>query len=90
MKRYKLLRTLLGAEFVFRPNADDDLVEAEWRESLDVLLSQSCLRVRNDSILPGGNVKLFSILHNVTLPFVDVVCAMCALLEVRIPGHCIL
>ncbi|EFN87277.1 dihydroxyacetone phosphate acyltransferase [Harpegnathos saltator] len=81
LKRYELLRMLLGAEFVFRPITDRGLVETEWKESLDVLLTENCLHARGDLILPGENRKLFFILHNVALPFIDVVCAMCALLE---------
>ncbi|XP_014470903.1 PREDICTED: dihydroxyacetone phosphate acyltransferase isoform X2 [Dinoponera quadriceps] len=82
LERYRLLRTLLSTEFAFRPIADRDLVEAEWRESLDMLLSENCLRrAQDDSIFPGENEKLFSILHNIALPFVDVMCAMCAVLE---------
>lgn len=80
-ERYQLLRGLLGTEFVMRPIANKDLIEAEWKESLNTLLSEKCLYILRDSIFPGDNKKLLSILHNVILPFVDVVYTMCTLLS---------
>lgn len=68
-----------------RPIQDEILLEEEWEKSLNVLLSEDCLRITRDSIFPGNNTKLFSILHNVILPFIDVAYIMCNLLfEVRI------
>ncbi|XP_032664472.1 dihydroxyacetone phosphate acyltransferase isoform X2 [Odontomachus brunneus] len=81
LKRYELLRMLFSTEFVFRPSTSTDMVETEWRECLDILLSENCLRVQGNKISPGENAKLFSILHNVALPFVDVVYTLCTLLE---------
>ncbi|XP_012228232.1 dihydroxyacetone phosphate acyltransferase [Linepithema humile] len=78
--RYELLRNLLSTEFAMRPIEDKILLEAEWEKSLNILLLEDCLHVAKDSIFPGNNTKLFSILHNVILPFIDVVYVMCNLL----------
>lgn len=68
-----------------RPIEDTILLETEWKKSLNTLLLEDCLHMVENSIFPGNNTKLFSILHNIMLPFVDVVCTMCNLLfEVRI------
>lgn len=81
LRRYELLRRLFSTEFVMRPIADKDLIKAEWEESLNILLSEKCLYMLKDLIFPGNNKKLFSILHNVILPFIDVVHVMSTLLS---------
>ncbi|KAL0114043.1 hypothetical protein PUN28_011395 [Cardiocondyla obscurior] len=81
LERYELLRRLFSIEFVMRPIEDKALIKAEWEKSLNILLSQNCLHTANDLIFIGNNTKLFSILHNVILPFVDVVYVMCILLS---------
>ncbi|XP_011692353.1 PREDICTED: dihydroxyacetone phosphate acyltransferase [Wasmannia auropunctata] len=81
LERYALLRRLLSTEFVMRPIEDEALIRTEWEKSLNVLLSQNCLYTANDSIFIGNNTKLFSILHNVVLPFIDVIYVICILLS---------
>ncbi|XP_024880907.1 dihydroxyacetone phosphate acyltransferase [Temnothorax curvispinosus] len=81
LERYELLRRLLSTEFVMRPIEDRALIKTEWEESLNILLSQNCLYTANDLIFIGNNTKLFSILHNVILPFIDVIYVMCILLS---------
>lgn len=81
LERYQLLRKLLSTEFVMRPIEDKTLIKTEWERSLSILLSQDCLYVANDSIFVGNNIKLFSILHNVILPFIDIIYVMCILLS---------
>jgi hypothetical protein len=67
-----------------RPIEDKTFIKTEWERSLSILLSQDCLYIANDSIFVGNNTKLFSILHNVILPFIDIIYVMCILLsEVR-------
>lgn len=84
MERYQLLRKLLSTEFVMRPIEDKDLIKTEWEKSLNILLSEDCLYMAEDLIRPGTNTQLFSILHNVILPFIDVIYVICILLfEVR-------
>ncbi|TGZ45867.1 dihydroxyacetone phosphate acyltransferase [Temnothorax longispinosus] len=81
LERYELLRRLLSTEFVMRPIEDRALIKTEWEKSLNILLSQNCLYTANDLIFIGNNTKLFSILHNVILPFIDVIYVMCILLS---------
>ncbi|XP_071576736.1 dihydroxyacetone phosphate acyltransferase [Temnothorax nylanderi] len=81
LERYELLRRLLSTEFVMRPIEDRALIKIEWKKSLNILLSQNCLYTANDLIFIGNNTKLFSILHNVILPFIDVIYVMCILLS---------
>lgn len=84
MDRYQLLRKLLSTEFVIRPIEDKDLIKIEWEKSMNILLSENCLYMVENLIRPGTNTKLFSILHNVMLPFIDVIYVICTLLfEVR-------
>jgi len=67
-----------------RPIEDKTLIKTEWEKSLNILLSQDCLYTANNLIFIGNNIKLFSILHNIILPFIDVIYVMCILLlEVR-------
>ncbi|XP_011349341.1 dihydroxyacetone phosphate acyltransferase isoform X2 [Ooceraea biroi] len=80
LERYELLRRLLSTEFVLRPIEDKSLLRAEWESSLNILLAEGCLRRTKDLVFPGNNTGLFSMLHNVVLPFVDVVYVMCRLL----------
>lgn len=85
MERYQLLRKLLSTEFVMRPIEDKDLIKTEWEKTLNILLSEDCLYMAEDLIRPGNNTQLFSVLHNVILPFIDVIYVICTLLfEVRI------
>ncbi|XP_011882652.1 PREDICTED: dihydroxyacetone phosphate acyltransferase isoform X2 [Vollenhovia emeryi] len=81
LERYELLRGLLGTEFVLCPSEDRVLLKIEWEKSLNILLSQNCLYTANDLIFIGNNTKLFSILHNVILPFIDVIYVICILLS---------
>ncbi|KAM0731773.1 Dihydroxyacetone phosphate acyltransferase [Formica fusca] len=80
LERYQLLRKLLSTEFVMRPIEDKDLIKTEWEKSLNILLSEDCLYMAEDLIRPGTNTQLFSILHNVILPFIDVIYVICILL----------
>jgi len=67
-----------------RPIEDRTLIKIEWEKSLTILLSQDCLYTANNLIFIGNNTKLFFILHNIILPFIDVIYVMCILLsEVR-------
>ncbi|XP_029173588.1 dihydroxyacetone phosphate acyltransferase [Nylanderia fulva] len=79
-ERYQVLRKLLSTEFVIRPSEDKDLIKTEWERTLNILLSEDCLYIAKDSIRPGKNTQLFSILHNVILPFIDVIYVICTLL----------
>ncbi|XP_012526065.1 dihydroxyacetone phosphate acyltransferase [Monomorium pharaonis] len=81
LERYQLLRRLFSIEFVMRPIEDRALIKTEWERSLNILLSQDCLYTENDLIFVGNNTKLFSILHNVILPFIDIIYVMCTLLS---------
>lgn len=67
-----------------RPIEDKNLIKTEWEKSLNILLSEDCLDMAEDLIRPGTNTQLFSILHNVIVPFIDVTYVICTLLfEVR-------
>ncbi|XP_018393603.1 PREDICTED: dihydroxyacetone phosphate acyltransferase [Cyphomyrmex costatus] len=81
LERYELLRRLLSTEFAMRPIEDKALIKIEWEKSLNVLISQNCLHIVNDLIFIGNNTKLFSILHNIILPFIDVTYVICILLS---------
>ncbi|KAG5336694.1 GNPAT acyltransferase, partial [Acromyrmex charruanus] len=81
LERYELLRRLFSTEFAMRPIEDKDLIKIEWEKSLNVLISQNCLHTVNDLIFIGNNTKLFSILHNIILPFIDVTYVTCILLS---------
>ncbi|XP_011639123.1 dihydroxyacetone phosphate acyltransferase [Pogonomyrmex barbatus] len=80
-ERYEVLRRLLSTEFVMRPTEDKILIKTEWEKSLNVLLLEDCLYIANNSIFIGNNTKLFSILHNVILPFIDVIYVICTILS---------
>lgn len=80
LDRYQLLRKLLSTEFVIRPIEDKDLIKIEWEKSMNILLSENCLYMAENLIRPGTNTQLFSILHNVMLPFIDVLYVICTLL----------
>lgn len=81
LERYEFLRRLLSTEFAMRPIEDEALIKTEWEKSLNILLSQNCLYTVNDLIFIGNNIKLFSILHNVILPFIDIIYVICILLS---------
>lgn len=67
-----------------RPIEDKDLIKIEWEKSMNILLSENCLYMAENLVRPGTNIQLFSILHNVMLPFIDVIYVICTLLfEVR-------
>lgn len=80
LERYQFLRKLLGTEFVMHPIEDKDLIKTEWEKALNILLSEDCLYMVNDVVRPGTNTQLFSILHNVILPFIDVIYVIYTLL----------
>ncbi|GAB1869127.1 Dihydroxyacetone phosphate acyltransferase [Camponotus japonicus] len=80
LDRYQLLRKLLSTEFVMRPIEDKDLIKIEWEKSMNILLSENCLYMAENLVRPGTNTQLFSILHNVMLPFIDVIYVICTLL----------
>ncbi|EGI59743.1 Dihydroxyacetone phosphate acyltransferase [Acromyrmex echinatior] len=81
LERYELLRRLFSTEFAMRPIEDKALIKIEWEKSLNVLISQNCLHIVNNLIFIGNNTKLFSILHNIILPFIDVTYVICILLS---------
>ncbi|KYN13794.1 PREDICTED: dihydroxyacetone phosphate acyltransferase [Trachymyrmex cornetzi] len=81
LERYELLRRLFSTEFAMRSIEDKTLIKIEWEKSLNVLISQNCLYTVNDLIFIGNNTKLFSILHNIILPFIDVTYVICILLS---------
>ncbi|KAI4474198.1 hypothetical protein M0802_015698 [Mischocyttarus mexicanus] len=69
-ERYVLLRKLLSTEFALFPNANSSVVNLEWKNSIDILVKESCLNIKNNFIA-GQKTALFCLLHNLMLPFIN-------------------
>ncbi|XP_014612469.1 PREDICTED: dihydroxyacetone phosphate acyltransferase [Polistes canadensis] len=69
-ERYVLLRKLLSTEFALFINANSSVVNLEWKKSIDILVKEGCLNIKNNFIT-GQKTALFSLLHNLLLPFID-------------------
>lgn len=78
-ERYVLLRKLLSTEFALFLNANSSVVNLEWEKSIDILVKEGCLNIKNNFIT-GQKTTLFSLLHNLLLPFVDAVHFTCTTL----------
>ncbi|XP_043497524.1 dihydroxyacetone phosphate acyltransferase [Polistes fuscatus] len=78
-ERYVLLRKLLSTEFALFLNANSSVVNLEWEKSIDILVKEGCLNIKNNFIT-GQKTTLFSLLHNLLLPFIDAVHFTCTTL----------
>ncbi|XP_012151389.1 dihydroxyacetone phosphate acyltransferase isoform X2 [Megachile rotundata] len=72
-ERYVLLRTLLSTEFAMPLITDESILKSEWEETLNLLLKQDCISIQNDTHVQKNNIKVFSLLYNVILPFIDTI-----------------
>ncbi|XP_043249275.1 dihydroxyacetone phosphate acyltransferase isoform X1 [Colletes gigas] len=79
-KRYILLRTLLSTEFAMPLIEDESVIKSEWNETLNLLLSKNYISIQNNTYIQGQNTKVFSLLHNVILPFIDAIYITCLVL----------
>nr|XP_034191306.1 dihydroxyacetone phosphate acyltransferase isoform X2 [Osmia lignaria] len=79
-KRYVLLRTLLSTEFAMPLIEDESAMKSEWEETLNLLLIQNCITIQNGTYIQRNNTKIFSLLYNVILPFIDTVYVTCLVL----------
>ena len=79
-KRYILLRTLLSTEFAMPLIEDESAMKSEWEETLNLLLIQNCISIQNGTYIQRNNTKIFSLLYNVILPFIDTVYVTCLVL----------
>ncbi|XP_076753541.1 dihydroxyacetone phosphate acyltransferase [Xylocopa sonorina] len=79
-KRYTLLRTLLSTEFAMPLIEDESVIKSEWKEVLDLLSIQNCIDIQTDMYAQKKNDKIFSLLYNVILPFIDTVYVTCRVL----------
>nr|XP_033338869.1 dihydroxyacetone phosphate acyltransferase [Megalopta genalis]XP_033338870.1 dihydroxyacetone phosphate acyltransferase [Megalopta genalis] len=70
-KRYALLRLILSTEFAMPLLEDESAVMFEWKETLDILLRLNYINIHNNKYIQAHNLKIFSLLYNVLLPFVD-------------------
>ncbi|XP_035727121.1 dihydroxyacetone phosphate acyltransferase-like isoform X1 [Vespa mandarinia] len=78
-ERYVLLRKLLSTEFALFLNASSSVINLEWKKSIDILVKEGCLYIQND-LITGQKTALFSLLHNLILPFIDAACFTCTTL----------
>lgn len=78
-ERYVLLRKVLSTEFALPVKASSTVINCEWKESIDILIKGGCLHIQGDTVT-GQKTTLFSILHNLILPFIDAVCFTCTTL----------
>ncbi|XP_043682504.1 dihydroxyacetone phosphate acyltransferase isoform X2 [Vespula pensylvanica] len=78
-ERYVLLRKLISTEFALFLNASSSVINLEWKKSIDILVKEGCLYIQND-LITGRKTALFSLLHNLMLPFIDAVCFTCTTL----------
>ncbi|XP_015185564.1 PREDICTED: dihydroxyacetone phosphate acyltransferase [Polistes dominula] len=69
-ERYVLLRKLLSTEFALFPNPNSSVIYLEWQKSIDILLKENCLNIK-DNFITGQKTALFTLLHNLMLPFID-------------------
>ncbi|XP_076162834.1 dihydroxyacetone phosphate acyltransferase isoform X2 [Ptiloglossa arizonensis] len=79
-KRYVLLRTLLSTEFAMPLIEDESMIKSEWEETFNFLLRQNYISIRNNAYIQGQNPKVFSLLYNVMLPFIDAIYITCLVL----------
>ncbi|CAK9815530.1 Dihydroxyacetone phosphate acyltransferase [Anthophora quadrimaculata] len=79
-KRYALLRTLLSTEFAMPLTEDESVIKSEWEETLNLLLNRNCISIENNTYIKRKDTKVFSLLYNVILPFVDTVYVTCLVL----------
>ncbi|XP_078050898.1 dihydroxyacetone phosphate acyltransferase [Augochlora pura] len=70
-KRYTLLRLLLSTEFAMPLLEDESAVMFEWKETLNTLLRLNYINIANNEYVEAHNLKVFSLLYNVLLPFLD-------------------
>lgn len=83
-KRYALLRTLLSTEFAIPLVEEESLLKSEWEETLEFLSKRNYVNILNDTHVQAQDLKVFSLLHNVLLPFIDAIYVTClALFEVK-------
>ncbi|XP_076241684.1 dihydroxyacetone phosphate acyltransferase [Calliopsis andreniformis] len=79
-KRYALLRTLLSTEFAMPLIEDEFLLKDEWDEILNFLFKQNYISIQDNTYIQGKNLKVFSLLYNVILPFIDAIYITCLVL----------
>lgn len=64
---------------------DESVMKSEWEETLNLLLLQNCISIQNGTYIQRNNTKIFSLLYNVILPFIDTVYVTCLVLfEVKL------
>lgn len=75
-----MLRSLLAAEFALEPDINEAMLNDEWTEASMLLSKEDCLCIRDNQITLGRNVKFYSILRNILLPFTDGLLIVCTTL----------
>ena len=76
-QRYALLRTLLSTEFAIPLVEEESVLKSEWEETLEFLSKRNYVNILNDTHVQAQDLKVFSLLHNVILPFVDAIYVTC-------------
>ncbi|KOC60947.1 Dihydroxyacetone phosphate acyltransferase [Habropoda laboriosa] len=79
-KRYALLRTLLSTEFAMPLIEDESVIKSEWEETLNLLSNRNYISIDNNTYIQRKDTKVFSLLYNVILPFIDTVYVTCLVL----------
>ncbi|XP_066588039.1 dihydroxyacetone phosphate acyltransferase [Prorops nasuta] len=79
-EQYTLLRTLLSTEFALQTNMNKSQIKIEWEEILKMLIEENCLLRSNNVLYAGNNVKLFILLNNTIIPFIDAALVTCSIL----------
>ncbi|XP_015432741.1 PREDICTED: dihydroxyacetone phosphate acyltransferase [Dufourea novaeangliae] len=73
IKRYVVLRTILSTEFAMPFIEDETMIHSEWKETFGFLLRLNYISIQNDTCVQAQNQKVFSLLYNVLLPFIDAI-----------------
>ncbi|KAK2576266.1 hypothetical protein KPH14_005632 [Odynerus spinipes] len=78
-EQYVLLRKVLSTEFALPLKASSSTIDYEWKKSIDILTKEGCLHIQGNTVT-GRKTTLFSLLHNLIIPFIDAVCFTCTTL----------
>ncbi|KAG7207932.1 hypothetical protein KM043_009520 [Ampulex compressa] len=79
-REYILLKTLFSTEFAWPLKISESEMKDEWEQSLNILQREDCLSIQNNMLYHGKNKKLFSLLHNLVLPYIDAAIITCDVL----------
>lgn len=64
---------------------DESVLKSEWNEKLHFLLKQNYISIQDNIYLRRQDLKAFSLLYNVILPFIDAIYITCLVLfEVKL------